>query len=803
MKLLSVMALLATFVISHPAYSEPLDRPGHINEQFFEPLTETLSYYRHDRPVSEDCRASVEVWHKILIGMGIDSPAPQNRSYFGGCGQKTAIAILEQIRQQFGKDNPYQKIWAENQQRVFNNEGEAVEPPVKPVGENLPARTMSDYEYQLASWHFYKHEYDKALPLYQKVAGEEEAPMRPYAAYMIVRVLYYQNKATEAASQIRTILADDSLKAVHGIATNYRYILLWQGRDVDYDAELMQDFLTWLLQVIVISPEKAVNIEQSLNDFSDAKWHLNHYFPLYDRDSKTVDWWLRDDVEVKSPRMQAVKAMAPNNETVDWLQSEWALNIFDADWLWALHAANAPYWPQNQHIVNHAWQRWQTGDGLEWLEIVLSRVHPDDSIAPKALRAAEPYFERDWKTEGRDYRFWLADVWEHAIRLHLGRKEYKQARNLMANHQDYLNLRDYSQRYQETLENTLRWLVYTGEWDEARATLAIILKQYPSAFTYWRTLLATNWEEAMASAYTTHWSSASSIASSSYLWQRIANLLPAEKLYALAQDEQIEEKMRAVLANAALTRVMLLEQKDKVKDYAALAAKLNPDMRERILTGVQGFDHNDYIDLMLRVPRLRPTPFAMKWDSPGSYRQELASTAIDPYNHNDNNWWCRYDWDELNRKFHDQALVTLETNRRDYRTRWVFRGINDLIPNVAGSVQVSEASYIEKQQEKFAKHPFHKLVDQKELEALAAIPSGPQYLSEAVVKREQWKRWMIWRGKDAKNKSASDLHQAVRTTRYGCERNGSHGDYSHDAFKILHQSYGDSVWAKATPYWFE
>jgi hypothetical protein len=53
-----------------------------------------------------------------------------------------------------------------------------------------------------------------------------------------------------------------------------------------------------------------------------------------------------------------------------------------------------------------------------------------------------------------------------------------------------------------------------------------------------------------------------------------------------------------------------------------------------------------------------------------------------------------------------------------------------------------------------------------------------------------------------KNKSAKALHYAVRTTRYGCERNGSHGDYSQKSFEILHNSYGDTVWAKATPYWF-
>src|SRR5690606_3748083 len=113
-------------------------------------------------------------------------------------------------------------------------------------------------------------------------------------------------------------------------------------------------------------------------------------------------------------------------------------------------------------------------------------------------------------------------------------------------------------------------------------------------------------------------------------------------------------------------------------------------------------------------PRLRPAPFAMDWHYSSNNQPEREATAIDTFNHNDNNWWCKYDEEHYNQKIDDAALVTLETNRREYTTRWLFHGINDLIPNVSESVQASEASFIQKQQEQLAKHPFHKLVDQKE-----------------------------------------------------------------------------------------
>ncbi|MCH2547993.1 MAG: tetratricopeptide repeat protein [Alphaproteobacteria bacterium] len=801
---LTIFFVMTCFCSAQAAQAE---RPSHINEQFFEPLTEANYSSSHPRYVDDECRGSAEVWHKILLGMDIESSPPETRYYFNGCGAATAISTLEEIRRQLGKDHPYQKIWAQNQQRVLSGKSNNAEAPVKPSGENLPSRAMSDYEYQLASWHFYKGEYDEALVLYQKVAGELNAPMRPYAAYMVMRTLYRQSDVTGAEQQIRDILADDSLKPVHDIASNYRFVMLWGRYEGNYDAAFMQDMLPWLLEVIKISPEKAIEINHSLNDFGDAKWHLNHYFPLYDQKSKAVDWWLREDVEVSSPRMQAVKNMASSNETVDWLQSTWALNIFDADWLWALHRADADYWRQNQNIVNHAWNRWLAGDGLEWLEIVMARIHPDSPIAPKALKAAKPYFAKDWKNETHDYRLWLADIWQNAIRLHLGRKEYAQARSLIVEHPDYDALRindSYKpdRRHAELLEKSLRWLVYVGEWEEARTTLAVILRQYPNDFKHWRTLLATDWDEAMVSVYKLGHNYSNWSPSYDVLWQRMANFLPAEKLYALAQDKKIREKMRAVLVNTALTRAMLLGQDDKVKTYAVLAAKLNPSMRERIFRAVELSKHDGYIDLMLRIPRMRPTPFAMPANLLPHGNSEIDPAAIDTYNHNDNNWWCRYDVKKLDDKLGDAALVTLETNRAHYKARWIFRGIRSMIPSAEETVQASEAPYIKKQLEQLAKHPFHALVNEAELKALEAIPSGSQYLSEAVIDREKWKRWMFWRSEKAQNKSASDLHHAVRTTRYGCQKNGSHAVYSRAAFEILHKGYGDTVWAEATPYWF-
>lgn len=78
---------------------------------------------------------------------------------------------------------------------------------------------------------------------------------------------------------------------------------------------------------------------------------------------------------------------------------------------------------------------------------------------------------------------------------------------------------------------------------------------------------------------------------------------------------------------------------------------------------------------------------------------------------------------------------------------------------------------------------------------------GPQYLSTAVIGREFAQPFI--RSPEERNERAADLYRAVRTTRYGCRRDGSHAAYSRRAFLVLHRRYGDTPWARSTPYWFK
>ena len=767
------------------AFGAEIVRPKLIAEEFYAPINATNTTEERN-------------WEKLLLSLNIPGFAPRDSEGAYGYGNSNchydqAVVVLNSIRASLGQASQYQKIWALNQDRAFSAcDGRAKEntPPVQPKNKSLPKRATSDYLYQLASWHFYKRQYIEALPIYERIEKMRDAPQRANSAYMVVRTLTYLNQPEDAYKKIGEILANPALKEVHAIVANYRFIIMSNTSyiGVSISPELAKEHLSWLLSVVRVKPEKSINLQQAFKDYSDAMQQLDVYFPLFDDTSNSVDWWLGDDNSY-SPRMQAVKSLAPADEMVDWMQAKWAYNVFDNDWLWAVHEPHNIYWIQNHNIVSHAWEKWEKENNGSWLQVAIRRVHPNDPLAQKIVDASNAFISREWKNETPEYREWLFTLWENSIRVNLGREQFSQALALISEHQDFSALLQYSystQRYSgnhgTSLEKSLRWLVYTGKVDEARSFLTIILKQYSSMFRQWRTLLATDSAEAITSASNRE-NYYSGMINSQRIWQEMVNVLPTKVLYEFAVDPAVDEKNQAVLARIILTRAILLESDSAVIDkYAALAAKLNPSMREKILSSIATHDRNRYVSFLLEMPRFRPVPFL-------EYAQELSrnepdSSAIDKYNHNDNNWWCRFDHEHLEERILNAALIRPA-------------------PNQFMKVDGEFEPYLDNQKKLLAQHPYRALIDNNEIEALEAIPSGPQYLSEKVNSREHATYWRIFQSDKVRNERAADLHRAVRTTRYGCNRDGSHAAYSRESFDLLHRLYKDTPWAKATPYWFE
>ena len=95
-----------------------------------------------------------------------------------------------------------------------------------------------------------------------------------------------------------------------------------------------------------------------------------------------------------------------------------------------------------------------------------------------------------------------------------------------------------------------------------------------------------------------------------------------------------------------------------------------------------------------------------------------------------------------------------------------------------------------------------KHIDWAELGEISKVEMAPKYLSERTIKlAEESGIWDRLLGRD--EKIARLLHLSVRTTRYACRRWGGHGEYSREAYRLLHTKYKQTEWAEKTPYWFE
>lgn len=783
-----LLVLISSLLVACTAFGKGADRPPLMTERFF--LAQQEEQPKESR-----------VWNKVLLEMEIPGFQPRENNSYSECHFDTALAVLRKLKESAVTPD-YQAIWARNQDKVFaacDGSKDKNDPPTMPSGRFLPNRAASDFLYQLGSWHFYRGEYEAALLTYRRVEKIRSAPMRPKAAYMVIRCLAYLDQGDEAYDNILKVLADPSLREVHPIASNYRFVIMNNMRFSNVPhitPELATRHLKWLLNVVKADPAKAADPTQARADYSDAIAQLNVYFPRYDKASKRIDWWLENDQEEEPfPRMQAVKTLAPINEFVDWMQAQWAYNVFTVDWLWSLHAQQHPYWEQNRRLVEHEIAQWQKSGNGAWLHLAISRVHPSDPMASVLQRKAEAYLDGAWKSETIEYRQWLFDLWSHSIRIALGQGQNEHALALIVNHEDFSQLFDnlsfdyrfsyrHSANYAAVLQDTLRWLVYTGQTEQARSFLNAFQKKAPQSYTQWRTLLATNVDETMASGSKAFWSN--SPGTSKFIWQEMLNTVSSRFLDRLAGDDRFPQGDRALISRSLLNRAILLNSDSAAIDHAAaVAAKHNPDLREEILAAISGHDRLKYIEFLLKHPRFRPAVFLEYAPDPENRKTEEKPGTIDIYNHNDNNWWCRFDEDLFAERLFNTVKITPAPSP-------VFA-----VSDVGGEFD----HYLDNQRGLLEAHPYHEVEDDEEIEALEALPSGPEYLSTFI---NQWERsTSAAQTEDERSRRAANLHRAVRTTRYGCNRDNSHAAYSRESFKLLHSRYEDTPWAKATPYWFK
>jgi hypothetical protein len=237
--------------------------------------------------------------------------------------------------------------------------------------------------------------------------------------------------------------------------------------------------------------------------------------------------------------------------------------------------------------------------------------------------------------------------------------------------------------------------------------------------------------------------------------------LPLDMLARAATGTELPEPLRGELAVAAWTRAGMLNCHDIAAALIPEIEKSYPVMKDLLRTYTAANpDEKDQSALfvILHFPGMRP------YVSSGVARRTRME-KIDSYR---DNWWC--------------ADVGANIDAVNYvKGDFGNGGPNPVIPADAPPYP----GFLSPDQAKTAGDEWRRL---------AASGSGDIYLT---------KKTLVWAREHPRDpRLAEALHYAVRSTRYGCFEDKKHSDLSHRAFKVLHERYPNSKWAKATPYWF-
>lgn len=294
----------------------------------------------------------------------------------------------------------------------------------------------------------------------------------------------------------------------------------------------------------------------------------------------------------------------------------------------------------------------------------------------------------------------------------------------------------------------------------------------------------------------------------------IWDLLSTQKILALSEHTGLTEGERRALLSSGWLRTVLLEGKKQGLTLLPQLRKPFPELATDIddISGAWLHSSKQHLltRLMLRVPGFSPRPSWARTDLPENHDNYYAGMhsgsqnifAIDSGNPNDGNWWCSVDSEQV--KIDMAEAFFVEPLRGRYQRSEVYEDPNLPQLNYYASEEKLKKHHddmIVLADKLIAWHPLLKDADLKELDQLSHIENGPKLLSEQVLAWVRKSNWLT-RHLGLDKYLPETLHLAVRSTRYGCRREGPTGTYSHSAWNALHKLYPQSEWMKQTPYWF-
>ncbi|HEX8097288.1 MAG TPA: hypothetical protein VF507_04605, partial [Pyrinomonadaceae bacterium] len=165
---------------------------------------------------------------------------------------QTAVATLNERSKTYGAASNELKAWVRAQDQVFANcsEGRQI-PDAAPAGAGELAR--ADRAYQIAAANFYSENFDEARKGFESVAGDARSPWRSSAHYLVARTLIrkaslgpaesHKESLTQAEGQLRKVIGDASLSAMHAAATRLLNLVRLRLHPEERVRELAQSLL--------------------------------------------------------------------------------------------------------------------------------------------------------------------------------------------------------------------------------------------------------------------------------------------------------------------------------------------------------------------------------------------------------------------------------------------------------------------------------------------------------------------------------------------------------------------------------
>ena len=703
---------------------------------------------------------------------------------FGACRAEAPLQQFKDRLARLGEPHPYIRQWLQVERAVLstcahdrdNSVALALPPPLDTAEPAVALLQKQDRAYQQAALRFYQGDNAGALDGFQVIADDRTSPNRPLAAYMVLaihagsRAAVSQSDADSVAQSpektlqdIQAVLADPSLQSIHAMAAALIGWIASERTDVStVTAQFNEAFSVLAMPTTHLDAcsQCLTRYEAALSDMDYLRRNV-----LYDR-ADFSDWVLTGKLPDTYTTSIALAALARKQPMAAWLA--FPTNAYRGH-AWAVAATM----PQSAAVRTYLDRMGGSGNNPDnpWVH-----ENPDTGAATLQKLVDDELFRLRANAADEQAAAALSFDYYNLVRHLLMDTEDRRAHFHVA----LRYMRDFPYKettaFDRTVDDSLQYLIITARLPEARNLRDALRLDRPEgqlspySSSAGALLVLAEDEDHLVHVMT----------SEKHFPRECLNHLATSELWRLAARSELDRGQRALLVRAAWSRDYAMRRTIS-RTHDALLRTLVPEITGTWQTPAGREVKPDDISIVrdvLKSPGLNTVveDFSRMPDD-GNSQATSTLTGLDHYNHDDNNWWCTFDIAR-----HNTAL--------DAALGQSF-GLDDAAPEA--TLKRARAMLAPALSDSF----LFRNIDPAELVRLSKAECAPQFLSEHII------AWVRRAGAHASRMGQAEaLADAVTSTRWGCNRDGSHAAYSREAFQLLHTLFPASAEAKATPYWF-